>query len=325
MTAIFAPGPFVAWYNRGNMNTTETLTLTRTVQYADIVNLRGPHYRLHEDLKVKTQHDAVRFIKDVGVALLFPGDKLPLPDLWSAINGYERQVPKHHHDWALHKTWDWKDHIPTRKDAWYGKLIRGKPAFVAMSDLPAFYALSSNYGELDDYLEAYADGLMSTEAKTVYEVLLREGPLPTSTIRKASGMGGGGDNAKRFDRAIVELQTGLKIVKSGISDSNRWKYCYIYDILLRWAPDLGEQARVYNNRLAMRHLVNRYLQASIAAPAHLFSRLFGWDSGVTLRVLDEMVQEGALHQVRVLGAPGLTPRARPSPEGEVWLTLRALG
>ena len=293
------------------------------VHYSDILNLRRPHYRLHPDLKLRTRSEAVRFVNDVGIALLFPGDNLPLPDLWSAINGQERRIPRHHHDWALGKTWEWKDEIPSRKEAWYGKIIRGKPAFISMQDLPAVYALSPNYGELDDYLEAYADGLMSNEAKSVYEVLLAEGPLSTSALRKAAGLGGGGDAARRFERAIVELQADLKIVKSGTSDDNRWKYCYVYDILLRWAPDLAEQARQYNSRTAMRHLVDRYLQSSIAAPAQLFPRLFGWDPGVTSRVIEEMLQDGALRPIRTLGAPGLTPKSKPSAEGEVWVTRNA--
>lgn len=295
-------------------------TELQVVPYGDISNRRAAHYRLHADLKLKTRAEAVRFINDVGIALLFPGDRLPLPDLWSAINGQVRTLPKHHHDWALSKTWDWKDHIPDHKEAWYGKLVRGKPAFVSLRDLPALYALSSNFGELDDYLEAYADGMMSQEAKTVYEILLNEGETPTSALRKKSGMTGGGDNARRFDRAITELQTGLKIVKSGISNSNRWKYCYVYDLLLRWSPNLGEQARQYTTRTATRHLIGRYLSASIAAPVHIFSRLFGWDAGVTARIADEMVEDGTLRAIRVLGGPGLTPRAKPMPEGEVWVT-----
>jgi len=284
----------------------------RTVTFTDIENLRAPHYRQTADLKVRTQAEAVRFIKDVGIALLFPGDNIPLPDLWSAINGHRRQIPKHHHDWALGKTWDWKDNIPTRKHAWYGKLVRGKPAFVSLDDLPAIYALSDNYGELDDYLEAYRDGLLSKEGKEIYEALLSEGPVSTAQLRKLTGMAGGGDNARRFERAITELQSGLKIVKAGVSEDNRWKYCYVYDILLRWAPNLGEQARAYSGRTAMRHIITRYLQSSIAAPPALFPRLFGWDAGVTERVIKEMLAEGALQSVQVPGAPGLTARARPS-------------
>lgn len=290
------------------------------VHFSSIANRRAAHYRMSEDLKLKTRAEAVRFINDVGISLLFPGDNIPVPDLWSAINGKERKLPKHHHDWALHKTWNWKDQIPAHKEAWYGKLIRGKPTFISLCDLPAVYALSNNYGELDDYMEAYSDGLLSQEGKAIYETLLAEGPLPTSTLRKACGLAGGGDNARRFERAIVELQSGLKIVKSGISDANRWKYCYVYDLLLRWLPKLGEQAREHSSRSAMRHVITRYLQSNLAAPALLFPRLFGWDAGVTLRIVDEMLQDNTLQAVRVLNAPGLTARSRRSPEGEMWVT-----
>lgn len=291
------------------------------VPYADVLNIRKPRYYIHPDLKLRARGDAVQFIDKVGIALLFPGENVPLPDLWTAINGMERKLPKHHHDAALSKTWDWKDTIPARKEAWYGKLVRGKPAFLSLRDLPAFYALSSNYGELDDYLEAYADGMMSVEAKSVYEVLLAEGAMSTNALRKACGLSGGGDNARRFERAIVELQTGLKIVKSGISNDNRWKYCYVYDLLLRWSPTLGEDARQYTSRTAMRHLITRYLQTSVAAPSTIFPRLLGWDPGVTQRVVDEMVEDGSLLEIRVVGGPGLTPRAKSSPSGDVWLRL----
>src|SRR3954471_5230571 len=294
-------------------------TSLQSVHFKDIVNLRAAHYRWSADLKVKTKSEAVRFINDVGISLLFPGDNLPLPDLWSAINGHQRAIPKHHHDWALGKTWDWKDNIPTHKHAWYGKLIRGKPAFVALKDLPAVYALSDNYGELNDYLEAYADGLLSKEGKEIYEVLLSEGAMSTAQLRKATGMAGGGDNARRFERAITELQSSLKIVKSGISEDNRWKYCYVYDLLLRWAPKVGEEARAFNSRTAMRHLISRYLHSSIAAPPALFPRLFGWDAGVTTRVIEEMLLDGSLRAIKVVGGPGLTARAKTAPEGEMWV------
>jgi hypothetical protein len=297
------------------------VTETPRVDYGDIAGARAERWRQSPERKVKTRREAVEFVNDAGVALLFPGDRLALPDLWSAINGRERTLPKHHHDWALHRTWEWKDDIPSQKEAWYGKIIRGKPAFIALGDLPAVYALSNNYGELDDYLEAYADGLMSNEARNIYETLLAEGPLPTSTLRKATGLAGGGDNARRFERAIAEMQADLKIVKSGTSDANRWKYCYVYDLLLRWAPRLGEEARQYNSRSAMRHLIGRYLRTSVAAPVATFTRLFGWDAGVTGRMVEEMLADGSLRSLRVVGAPGLTAKAKPLPEGEIWLTL----
>ena len=298
----------------------EVYDAQRTVPFGDIANLRRARWRQTADLKVTTQAEAVRFVDEVGVALLFPGDGIALPDLWSAINGKLRDIPKRHHDWALHKTWDWKDRIPSKRQAWYGKLVRGKPAFVSMRDLPAVYAMSSNFGELDDYLEAYNDGLLSREGKEIYEALLERGPLPTSELRKVTGMVGGGDNARRFERAVVELQQDFKIVKAGISDANRWKYCYVYDILLRWAPDLAEKSRGYTSRTATRHMVGRYLDSAVAAPPTAFAKMFGWEPAVTKRYIEEMLADGTLATVRVMGAPPSTPKGKTAPEGEAWLT-----
>ena len=78
----------------------------RVVHYKDVMSLRGPRYRLSPDLKLRTRAEGVNFINQAGIVLLFPGDGLPLPDLWSAINGAARTLPKHHHDAALGKTWD---------------------------------------------------------------------------------------------------------------------------------------------------------------------------------------------------------------------------
>src|SRR3954463_15600055 len=89
------------------------------INYADVLEARVAPYRLQLDLKVKTRREVGQFINAVGIALLFPGDRLALPDLWRAINGGERDLPKHHHDWALGKTWGWKDDIPSHKEAWY--------------------------------------------------------------------------------------------------------------------------------------------------------------------------------------------------------------
>ena len=205
---------------------------------------RNARYHRQVDLRICALRPQAReFINRVGFCFLFPAPGVELPSLWEAMNGKTRAIPKHHHDHALSLAWTWKDSLPAQKAVWYGKLLRGKPMFVALDLLPAFYALSENYGELDDYRQQFADGRMSVEARTVYEVLLENGPLSTNAMRKAAGLFGKGETARRFERAVQELQQDLKIVKCGVSDDNRWKYCYVYDLLLRCTPDLAERAR----------------------------------------------------------------------------------
>ncbi len=296
------------------------------IAWKHLLEWRSAGYRLRPDLKTRTEDQGLAFLNEVGMAFLFPQAGVTLPSLWGAINGKDRDIPSHHHDHALGLAWGWKDSLPARKAVWYGKLLKGKPTFVSLDLLPAFYALSSNFGGLDDYLEQYADGRMSKEARTVYEVLLENGPSSTNVLRKATGMMGGGDPARRFERAIAELQSDLKIVKCGTAEDNRWKYCYVYDLLLRWHPVVAEQARALNGRQAMTQILTRYLQTVIAAPASTLAGLFGWEPSVTTRLLTQLQEQGALVDLFIEGVPvAFRPRTgarRPTTAGdETWLML----
>ena len=73
------------------------------------------------------------------------------------------------------------------------------------------YALSENYGDLNDYLQEYEEGTLSADAKNIYEVLLREGPMHAIAIKRKVNLYGDEVEGK-FDKAISELQTGLKIL-----------------------------------------------------------------------------------------------------------------
>jgi hypothetical protein len=296
------------------------------IAWKHLLEGRAERYRMHPARKVRTEEQALAFLNDVGCAFLFPQAGVMLPSLWDAINGRARDIPGHHHDHALSLTWNWKDSLPARKAVWYGKLVKGKPTFISLDLLPAFYALSSNYGELDDYLEQYADGRMSKEARTVYETLLASGPSSTNALRKATGMFGGGDVARRFERAIAELQADLKIVKCGTAEDNRWKYCYVYDLLLRWHPAVAEQARTLSGRQAMTQIVTRYLRTVIAAPATSLAGLFGWEPSVAARLISRLLEQGELVEIRVEGVPATyrprTGARRPTTAGdETWLML----
>ena len=85
-------------------------------------------------------------------------------------------------------------------------------------------------------------------------------------------------------------------------------------------PTLGETARTFTGRTAMRHLVTRYLETSVAAPAALFPRLFGWNAGVTERVVGEMLADGRPAQVKGSGRSRDYAAAKArQPEGDIWV------
>jgi len=260
---------------------------------------RNEKYRRLPRLRVRTEDEALVFLNDVGLAALFTAPDMELPSLWAAICGSERPMPEHHDDYELGLTWEWKDTLPARKAILYGKFLRKKPVFIALDLAPHFYALSGNFGELDDYLQEYEEGRLSEEARRVYEALLAHGALPTSHLRREARLAGK-DSAPRFDRAIAELQMGFKIVKVGISDANRWGYCYVYDLFIRQFPDVVAQSRLISENQAADAILTRYLATvRVASPVQL-QRLFGWERWRLERSLERLARSGVVRtDVRV--------------------------
>jgi hypothetical protein len=297
-----------------------------TLTWAEVEAWRDDRYHRQADRKIRVEAQARAFVDRAGFCFLFPAPGVEMPSLWEAVNGKPRAIPKHHHDHALSLTWTWKDSLPAQKAVWYGKLLRGKPMFVSLDLLPAFYALSENYGDLHDYRQQFADGRMSVEARTVYETLLDGGPLSTNAMRKAAGLFGKGETARRFERAVQELQQDLKIVKCGVSEDNRWKYCYVYDLLLRWAPDLAARAQAISGRQARQLLLLRYIDNVAAAPLPALQTLFGWEPGILRRTVDELLATERLREVTLPDLPAALrkPRGRKLSDAgavEPWLAL----
>jgi len=267
-------------------------SLTPTISLAAIDAHRDTTYRRTAGRRLHTADDAARWVDEAGFAFLFPDPAIEMPSLWQATCGEIRPIPNHHHDRDLGRVWGWKDSLPAQRRIFYAKLLRGKPMLVALDHAPLFYALTDNYGDADDYLAEYEAGALTVEAKRVYEALLAQGQAaPTSVLRRVAGLEGKA-HMGRFDHAVAELQRGMKIVKVGVSDSNRWGYAYVYDLLPRAYPHIPEQARALSRRDAMRGLLRRYLANVGAAPTSRLARLFTWDAKTIDRLAEDLAADG---------------------------------
>ncbi len=263
---------------------------------------RADRYRQQPHLRVHTEAQALDFLNDVGLCLLFSSREIELPSLWGALCGQDRPLPDSHDDEAVGLAWAWKDSLPIAGKVLYGKFLRRKPVFISLDLAPFFYALSPNYGNpAEEYLQDYLDGRLSVEAKQVYEVLLEEGALPTSRLRREAGLGGQA-NAPRFDRALAELQMDFRITKVAISDANRWGYCYVYDLFHRHFPGIVAAAQGITGRQARETILLRYLRTVVAATPRQVGQLFGWEPGDLERLVGRLVGEGRLRAgVRIAG------------------------
>lgn len=255
---------------------------------------RAARYRRRRDIRVTTPAQAVEFVNDVGFCFLFPIKGIEMPSLWDAIAGRIVPTSSSHSGYEIERTWGWKDESLDKKWWYYGKLIRSKATLVSLACLPNFYALSENYGAFEhDYLEEYRAGRLSAEAKAIYEALLHRGALDTVRLRREARLISEA-NKGRYDKAMTELQTGLKVLPIGIAEVGAWRYGFIYELLPRWYPDIPEKARLIGRGQARRAILDQYMRNVIAATPQAAARALGWSLAETRQTAQTLAEHGRL-------------------------------
>ncbi len=274
-----------------------------TTQMDQIHRLREHTYHRTPERRLHTVDEARAFVDEIGFCHFWPIKDIEMPNLFHAIAGRVRPVPHEHDDPDISKCWGWKDNALDKRWWYYAKLLRRRATLVSLDLLPTFYACSENYGELDDYVQEYADGLMTAEAKAIYEALLKHGPLDTIRLRRESRMSA--ESAKsRFDRALVELQVGFKVLPVGVARTGAWNYAFNYEIVQRHYPDLPEQARQIKRSEARRTLVSRYLDNVVATDRKMIGKVFHilkWTPSELNRTIKTLLQEGAIQEMQIKG------------------------
>lgn len=252
---------------------------------------RNRRYRRSTALRCKTAEDIRGFVDDVGLCLLFPVQGVEMPNVYQAVAGSERDMSTSNRDPIIGLTWNTKDQALDKKWWYYGKLIRDKATLATFDTLSAFYALSENFGSPDDYLDEYAAGRMSHEAKSIYEALLEDGPTHAIALKRKVGLYG--DAAKgRFDKAVNELQRGLKILPVGVAEAGAWRYAFVYELLWRWLPDVTEQARELSRPDARARILGRHLDNVRWTTPVEAGRLFGWRAQEVQTAVGVLVKDG---------------------------------
>jgi hypothetical protein len=106
------------------------------------------------------------------------------------------------------------------------------------------------------------------------------------------------------DRALVELQVGLKVLPVGVAEAGAWNYAFTYELLARWFPEIPEQAREIGRGEARRALVQRYLDNVVAADQAMVAKVFHvlrWTPTELNRTVAKLLEEGMIQEVRIKG------------------------
>jgi hypothetical protein len=240
---------------------------------------------------LRTRAQAIQFVNRRGFVYFWPIKGIDLPSLWTAVAG-DRPVADKHDDPA-HVTWGWKDDALGKRIWYYAKVLRRKATMISLDVAPYFYALSSNYGSMEeDHLVAYEEGHLTLAARNVYDAILREGPLDSISLRKAGRMSGAKESA--WNRALEDLQMDFKILPVGVAEAGAWRYAFIYEIVARHFPGLPEHARRIGESEARRRLVQLYVDSVGALRPRDISKLFGWSTELSNRAVGGLIQEGQI-------------------------------
>jgi hypothetical protein len=106
----------------------------------------------------------------------------------------------------------------------------------------------------------------------------------------------------RFDRALVELQVGLKVLPIGVAETGAWRYSFIYEILQRHYPELPEQARQISRSQAQRTLILQYLKNTVCVDRRIVAKVFhvlNWTPSELSQVINALIQEKLIQEIAV--------------------------
>jgi hypothetical protein len=253
---------------------------------------RAQTYRTAPGLRITTRDEAIDYVNRRGFIFFWPIHDVDLPSLWTAVAG-DRPVPDEHDD-PGHITWDWKDSLLGARRWYYARILRRRNTIVSFDVLPYFYALSPNYGDYEnDYLDLYALGQLTPEAKSIFEALLHEGPLDTLTLKREAHLSNPTSEG-RFNRGLDELQSSFRILPVGISQAGAWKYAFIYDITARYYPWIDEKSRPIQENDARIRLIKLAMLSCGAAKEKDLMKLFSWKANQVQKNLAALVQKGEL-------------------------------
>ncbi|MCR8844620.1 hypothetical protein NQ117_13095 [Paenibacillus sp. SC116] len=157
--------------------------------------------------RICTYDEAVEVIREVGI--------LPLAKLIPNHPSLDVITPSEQwHTDADNDPWRWRVRFPSDGSAAYGKFLKKKSVLVS-ADLVS--ALKTLIGSEHSVEERYEDGQLSREAKELYTIIEANPGIETRSLRAEAGMKAQ-DKKKDFDRSLLELQSTMDIVISGVKE-----------------------------------------------------------------------------------------------------------
>ena len=270
------------------------MKINKTIPQEHIYHYRLKTYHITPDLRLHSKTDAINFVNERGYVFFWPIKGINMPSLWCAVAG-DRPVPNNHDD-PGHITWRWKDDLLGKKKWYYAKVLRRKSTIISLELIPYFFALSQIVHDgLDKITYLYQQGKITTEDKQIYSSIIISGPIDTITLRNQFNFTTS-TNASRFNRALESLQRDFRIVPSGISQSGRWKYSYIYQTVQNVFPEIVEQSRRIIKEDAFAKILYAFFRSNGTGTTKQIQRIFGWHKCDIQMAINDLISTGEIIQ-----------------------------
>jgi hypothetical protein len=252
---------------------------------------------------VRSLSRAAAFVDDVGFALLFGLPDGSMPSLYEATRGGGSggRMPGLEDGWSAdaERVWGWKDLLPQRGMAWYGRFVRGRSSLLSPGLLRDLYPRS---GEPADFEEEP----LSVDGAKIAQILLLNGPTSTTVLREATAAVGPRGRA-RFDKAVAELGKKLVVTHLGVEDQDAGWPAARLELTAR-AFEVGSPTQQGSGGAARLRSARRYLDTMVQARPHELGNAFGWGADAARLAFEELVALG--QAVRVGPAYRLSREAR---------------
>lgn len=156
---------------------------------------------------IEQYEEAADLIRKVGIlplAALIPGhpslDSVTLKEHW--FTGTDKDP------------WLWRARFPADGTAAYGKFMKKKAVLVSRDWFPLILKV---LGSADDPQSRYQDGLLPKAAVDLFQLIQEDEGIGTRTLRSRADMKAP-EMKKTFESGILELQSSIAIVISGIKE-----------------------------------------------------------------------------------------------------------
>jgi hypothetical protein len=271
---------------------------------ATMIGLPQRSEEIQGQRRVRTLAAAVKYINACGFCMLFATKNVSLPSLYHAVT----RRTLHREDWVWDKyssmVWRWKDELPRRRLAYYGKYLRGRGTLISLAQLPNFLAMRDAVLEPGGHARFYRAGRIREDARTVWEALEEHGAMATLELRNACRMDSKAGN-KRFKRAILDLQSLLIVVHFGAEQETKSWASGRYELTYRVFPKQNDAAKKLSVTQAQKNIAAKLLEwRPDAAPVQI-ARLFGWPKSEADRAC-----QAALHPASTQSAFNRTARCK---------------